>query len=237
MGTGSNNLLFSCDSVPQESLHVSHSINMYLVGFPNTLQLSPEIAYQDYLKDYQIRTYCNISYTTCMENIVDTLIGQANCIKLSYSEVVNTISLNDPVVNPPDMILEMQKIVSNTYQSEVTRVNIDNNCPDKSRVFKNHSEATFTFIGPDRELVFISDINQCVAIAKLVQETGKPNYAAARIPLVSDLNLEAWQMHLADYHDEYLFQYLKFEFPLSLSGPNDLNDICVVNHASALQHP
>ena len=67
----------------------------------------------------------------------------------------------------------------NGYQPEGTRVNTDNNCPDKSRGFLNHSEAKFTFIEPDREPVLISDINHCVAFAKLIQETGKPNYAVA----------------------------------------------------------
>ena len=167
---------------------------------------------------------------------MDMLIGQANCVELPFSDVVKSTSLllNDPVVTPSDMITEMQQITSNTYQSVVTRVNTDKNCPDKSRGFLNHSKAQFTFIGPDREPVLISDINQCVAIAKLIQETGKPNFAAARIPLVSDLNLEAWQKYLSDYHDEYLFQYLKFGFPLSLSDPNYLNNTCVVNHASAI---
>ena len=219
--------------------NVSYSMDIYLVGYANNLQLSPESAYQNYLKDYQISTYYNMSYTTYMENIVDTLIGQANCIEPSYSDVVNTtpFSLNDPVVIPPDMMTQMQQIASNTYQPEVTRVNINHNCPDKSRGFLNHSKTQFTFIGPDREPVRISDIDQCVAIAKLVQETSKPNYAAARIPSVSDLNLEAWQKHLADYHDQYLFQYLKFGFHLSLSDPNDLHDTCMVNHAPVLQHP
>ena len=231
VATGSNISLFSCNWVPQGSLSVSHTMDMYFIGFADNLQLSPNNAYQDYLKDHQISTYYNMSYTTYMENIVDMLIGQADCVEPSSSDVVNTISFNDPVVTPPDMV------EINSYQPEGTRVNTDNNCLDKSRGFLNHSEANFTFIGPDREPVLISDIDQCVAIAKLIQETGKPNYTVARIPLVSDLNLEVWQRHLADYHDKYLFQYLKFGFPLSLSNPSDLNDTCVVNHASALQYP
>ena len=43
MGAGNNNLLFKCDSVPQGSLHVSHSMDMYLVGFASNLQLSPKM--------------------------------------------------------------------------------------------------------------------------------------------------------------------------------------------------
>ena len=174
-----------------------------------------------------------------MENIVDTLIGQANCVEPSFPDAVTftSVSLNDPGVTHPDLLSGMQEVNSNTYQSEVTKVSIDSNCPDKSRGFFNHGKAEFTFIGPDREPVLISDINQCVAIAKLIQRTGKPNYAAARIPLISDLNLEVWQKYLADYHDQYLFQYLKFGFSLSLSDMDELNDTSVINHASALQYP
>ena len=132
-----------------------------------------------------------------------SLIGHSNCVELSPSDVVNTASSYDPVVTSPEIIME---IGSHASQHEDATVDTDNNCIDKCRGFLNHSEAKFTFIGPDNEPVLISDIDQCVNIAKIIQETGKPNYAAARIPLVSDLNLEAWQKHLAAYHDEYLFQ-------------------------------
>ena len=218
MGAGQNHLLFNCDSIPQGSLHVPCSMDMHLVGFANNLQLSSESVYQDYLKDYQTRTYYNMSYTAYMDNFMETLIVQANYVEPSYSDIINTTSffLSNPLVTPPDMT-QMEQIASST--SEDIRVNVDNNCPDKSRGFLNHSKAQFTFVGPDREPVLILDINQCVVIAKLVQETGKPNYAVARVPLVSNLNFEAWQQHLIDYHDQYLFQYLKFGLP------------CLVNHA------
>ena len=64
MGIGQNYLLFNCKFIPLGSFHVSESIGMYLVVIANNLQLSPEMAYQDYLKDYHTRTYYNMSYTT-----------------------------------------------------------------------------------------------------------------------------------------------------------------------------
>ena len=234
VGARGNNLLLDCNCIPQGPLYVSHSTDMYLVGAVDNLEISPNSAYQDYLKNYQMQTYYNMSYTTYMEYIIDTLIGQANCVEPSPSDVVNTALLHDPVVTSSEITRE---IGSYTSQQECARVNTDNNCHDKSRGFLNHSEAKFAFIGPDKQPVLITDIDQCVKIAKIIQETGKPNYAAARIPLVSDLNLEAWQKYLADYHDEYVLQYLKFGFPLSLSNPTDLNSTSIVNHASALQYP
>ena len=197
------------------------------------------MAYQDYVKDYGARTYYDMSYTEYIENIVDTLIGQANCVKLSPSDIVKIdyFPYSDLVVTSPGVTIQMEQIASDAHPQEDIRARVDNNCTDKVRSFLNHSEANFTFIGPDREPVLISDINQCVTIAKLIQETGKPNYALARIPLKSDLNIDAWQNYLGDYHDQYLIQYLKFGFPLSLSDPDSLNRTHIDKHASSLQYP
>ena len=78
-----------------------------------------------------------MSYTTYMENIVDTLIGQANCVEPSFPDTVTftSLSLNNPGVTHPDLLSGMQEVDSNTYQAEVTKVSIDSNCPDKSRFF------------------------------------------------------------------------------------------------------
>ena len=69
VGAGSNNVLLNCNYIPQGSLQVSHSTDIYLVGIADNLKVSPVSAYQDYLKDYQMQTY-----TTYMEKIVDALI-------------------------------------------------------------------------------------------------------------------------------------------------------------------
>ena len=77
MGLGHNHLLFNCEFIPQGSLWVSQSLDMYFVLFANNLQLSLAMAYQDYVKDYRARIYYKLSYTDYMKNIVDMLIGQA----------------------------------------------------------------------------------------------------------------------------------------------------------------
>ena len=95
----------------------------------------------------------------------------------------------------------------------------------------------FEFIGPDRQVTAIDNIDQYLHIAKTIKATGKPNYMSARIPVKLDLNLEAWEEHLRDYPDKRLFQYLKFGFPLSLRESDELSNTQVVNHYSALQYP
>ena len=74
-------------------------------------------------------------------------------------------------------------------------------------------------------------------IAKIIRDTGVPNYAGARIPIKSDLNLDAWEHHLKGYPDKRLLQYLKYVFPLSLRNSDELCNTQIVNHYSALQYP
>ena len=59
----------------------------------------------------------------------------------------------------------------------------------------------------------------------------------AHIPIISNLNTEAWERELSAYPDKHLLQYIKFGFPLSISHPDVLINTKVVNHHSALQYP
>ena len=42
---------------------------------------------------------------------------------------------------------------------------------------------------------------------------------------------------MRDYPDEFLYQYLKFGFPLSLVDPSSLHNVEICNHPSALAYP
>ena len=105
------------------------------------------------------------------------------------------------------------------------------------RGFLNHSLADFTFIGPDRTSVHIDTVDKCIQIADIIRQTGRPNYQAARFPLSSGLNIEAWEHLLKDYPDKFLIQYLKFGFPLSICNHDNLKISKVTNHHSAIQYP
>ena len=112
----------------------------------------------------------------------------------------------------------------------------DINFSDKKLGYLAKQSTDFVFIGPDRQMVEITDIQQCVNIAHHIRLTGKPNYMEARYPLKSDLNLEAWNRLLFDYMDKRLLQYLGFGFPLSLNEPETLGNKVIKNHISALQY-
>ena len=106
--------------------------------------------------------------------------------------------------------------------------------PEKTKGFVNHIVSIFQCIGPHRAPVDISIVEQCVEIANVIRAIGVPNYRQARIPLVSGLNIEAWEAYLKDYPDPLLIEYLKFAFPLSMLEQNTLNTTTVVNHHSYL---
>ena len=113
-----------------------------------------------------------------------------------------------------------------------------------SQIFKEWSEQSdfqFGFI-PLGEQVMPGDLTcntskkSLLEIHDTVRQSGKPNFLGARIPVVSQLNVEAWEKHLKGYWDQQLLQLLKFGFPL------DFNRDCPLqsekgNHSSATQFP
>ena len=46
--------------------------------------------------------------------------------------------------------------------------------PDKTKGFSNHIASDFEFIGPDREPVEITTVEQCISIAEVIISTGVP---------------------------------------------------------------
>ena len=84
---------------------------------------------------------------------------------------------------------------------------------EKNVGFLSHDNITFEFIGPDRPPVLIDSIVKCIEVANIIRSTGVPNYKCARIPIVSKMNVEAWENVLSTYPDGHLLQYIKFGFP------------------------
>ena len=101
--------------------------------------------------------------------------------------------------------------------------------------FADHN---FNFIGPDKEPVHIDTIDDLIKVANQVLDTGVPNYKGARIPIVSKLNVAAWEAYAADYGDKRIVDYIKFGMPLSIDPHRDkLCSQSIQNHHSAIQHP
>ena len=94
----------------------------------------------------------------------------------------------------------------------------------------------FKFIVPDRPGIGTRCSEQYLILARTIRESGVPNYRQVRVPIKSDLNIEAWRRHLSDYKDQVLLQYLQYGFPLSIKDSRSLTDLNTTNCFSAKQH-
>ena len=81
----------------------------------------------------------------------------------------------------------------NTNNEKVKNLITDFNYPDKKFGYLTQAATDFSFTGPDREPVEISSIDTFLKVANCILSTGVPNYRAARIPIKSGLNVEAWE--------------------------------------------
>ena len=73
-------------------------------------------------------------------------------------------------------------------------------------------------------------------VHSLVRATGVPNFMKARVPIKSQLNVQAWKDNLKDYWDQQLCQLIEFGFPLDFNRKCDL-ECDKGNHKSALDFP
>ena len=227
---------------------------------PST-EVDPQVAFDNFQKDCVVQQSFHMSYKKYMECIIDALIGyqskiikntvisSKNTLKKSNSDDVCTSSNSSHVCTSTNPVLTVSSNTSVDCSLSIDlKAMLDNNAgkgivgrdiffPNKSHGHLTFSSEYSAFIGPDRQPVVIENIHQYLSIAETIKVTGVPNYISARIPIKSDLNLDAWEHHLRDYPDKRLLQYLKFGFPLSLAKSEELCNNDIVNHYSALQYP
>ena len=80
---------------------------------------------------------------------------------------------------------------------------------------------------------------QCLQIYDVVRNSGIPNFAGARLPIPSSLNIPEWRKLIQemDYPDVAIVDFLEFGFPLSFQGDFPLDSEHHRNHPSALDYP
>ena len=246
-----NILLFACNCLPPGVLsfiyteylviHWSHADGMADLFVNNIIgENNSKIVWQDYQKECFARNTFGVTYEKYMEDIIDSLLEYndsgafsdepENVVDSSTSVPAYGIKVKESVNRSSCVANVDSAILQNGSDSDI-------NFSDKKLGYLAKQSTEFVFIGPDRQMVEITDIQQCVNIAQQIRSTGKPNYMEARYPLKSGLNLEAWIRLLFDYPDRKLLQYLTFGFPLSLSEPETLGNKVIKNHISALQYP
>ena len=109
---------------------------------------------------------------------------------------------------------------------------------------KWHEQSEFNFgfvpLGdqklPDNLKVHSSEGLSPLEMHEMVKATNKPNYMGVRLPVNSQLKVDAWKRHLQGYWDEQLLQLIEFGFPV------DFNRNCPLiheteNHKSATEFP
>ena len=240
--------LYACEEVPVGVLQVLSSQFMYVYHdtCPSFNLLAVEecqqakVTFNDWKKDIFIEEILGITYCEYIVDIVDKLISQQKVDLDNHQdcdiEVNDTQTVSSTYTNTE---LQIPRFLEGVWGHNVD-INDkchDPNFPNKVRGFLNNSSADFTFIGPDRTPVHIDTVDKCIQIADIIRQTGLPNYQAARFPLSSGLNIEAWEHLLKDYPDKFLIQYLKFGFPLSICNHDNFKISNVTNHHSATQYP
>ena len=171
-------LLFACNYLPPGILRFTHTENLVIhwchangtagafVG--NTIdEFNPKIVWQDYQKECFVRNTFGVTYEQYMEDIIDKLLeyndsvafsdkskNEVNCLTsvlINGTEVKESFNRSDDVLNANSAILQ------DGSDSDI-------NFSDKKLGYLAKQSTDFVFIGPDKQMVEITDIQQCVNI-------------------------------------------------------------------------
>ena len=108
--------------------------------------------------------------------------------------------------------------------------------------WRGQSEFQFGFVPlgeqilPEKFEITNSEGLNPLQMHRIVKETNRPNYMEARLPVKSQLKVDAWKRHLQGYWDEQLLQLIEFGFPLDFNRNCPLNHE-TGNHKSATEFP
>ena len=78
------------------------------------------------------------------------------------------------------------------------------------------------------------NVPDIIAAHSMIRQSNVPNFMGCRIPLKTQLNIEAWQKYLDSYWDEQLIDLLKFGYPLDFDRNRNLTST-LQNHKSAIE--
>ena len=104
------------------------------------------------------------------------------------------------------------------------------------------SDYDFGFVPlSDQMISSVSTINypgdsSPLQVHDLVRAINKPNFIQARIPVQSQLNVNAWKRYLANYWDSQFTELIEFDFPLDFNRSSPLIHE-PGNHKSAVEFP
>ena len=264
---GGESSLIAYGQPPQGMLTITDIIHLHVVPVGTTapngdlgLNTDPGLVHDNYLKDCRSMQYYGHDYEEYMINIIDNLIDGADSfddsgnmttprtgvhsvhnqqtdeVRMSLDAHITSYACTelDTQLGQPKWAYDDKPSLTDR---DIPRPIRDFHYPNKFTGYLAQEGTAFEFVGPDRPPVDITSIEQLIAIADIIRNTHVPNYRAARIPIKSGLNVEAWETHLQGYSDKRVLQYIKFGYPLSISNAEELCNKDSTNHYSARQYP
>ena len=153
-----------------------------------------------------------MDYTQYIETIIDEL-----CISMDIQppmvdfQALDTLNDATDTAHIPNSITAL--LDADTIRT--SQVDHDVYIPSKTMGFLSHEDTLFEFFGPDRPPVCIDSVEKCIEIANIIRTTGVPNYKMARVPIISNLNIEAWERELSAYPDKHTINISNLVFLFS----------------------
>ena len=133
----------------------------------------------------------------------------------------------------------LNSIMFHTVKNFTDRAQID--CVTFNK-YTQQSKYRFGFVPvtdpilPMDKTVSTRTISDPIQLHNAVKQQGNPNFIGARIPVQSQLNIEACQTELSSYWDQQLLEFLQFGFPLGFNRKCELK-YTEENHKSAIEFP
>ena len=232
--------IFQCDDQPKAPMCAWGSFVLYIQ--PVTMihchrpqeMVEASRAFDNYRRDLFVQYVYGLDYEAYMDQLIVALMDFCD------NDIVETNDTQDLDSGQCDINDGQVPSVINTSDTKcmgivVSPLSRDANYPHKTKGYIAIESAPFQFSGPDRAPVDLASVSQYLNIARIVKQSGFPNYRYTRFPLKSGLRIEAWNKYLEGYKDQKLVQYLQFGFPLSLTDSDSLGNHNIRNHHSALQ--
>ena len=211
-------VVFSC------MLYVFFDISINIEKITIQEKAQARVVLDKFKKDKLYMNCVNMTYDQYMTRIIDNMISQ-------QEEAIADMRLHTSMWKQTPLVCDLRSECRDVCADTIVPSIFKNLCensefgkdpvsdpmfPDKAKGFISHVVSKFQFVGPDGAPVEITTVEQCVEIAGIIRSTGVPNYQEARIPLISGLNIEAWEEYLRNYPDPLLIEYVKFGFPMSI---------------------
>ena len=177
--------IHDCDAIPDGPLAIIHSQDMVIDFLHTQTHLVSEyeksnakLAAMNFYQDqYAFENY-HMSYEQCMDRVILSLIERQD--KMCNDANCELKATEPTAVNIPINVTNNTNKTFHEDNPQLDKNVTDVNLKSKTRGVLNLECTNFQFLGPDRDLIEYRDIDHVCQLAKIIQDTGLPNYRIAR---------------------------------------------------------